>query len=162
MRRLVERLRKHPTSGETLRYLVAGTAITLATHLIYLGGLQLDLHPQLSWALSFLCGIVMGYLIHGRYVFRAAMRRHHWFTFPTSYLLRFAIGEVLLWACVRQGLSEGWAGFVTNVAMAPLGFMLLRLVLKGEVLAKRSPVAADVPTLIITAARDDGRSTRSS
>jgi hypothetical protein len=30
------------------------------------------------------------------------------------------------------GLSEAWAGFVTNVAMAPIGYVLLRLTLRGK------------------------------
>ena len=132
MRIAIFRLSKHPALREVLRYLVGGSGITLATHLLYLGGLQLALQPQLSWGLSFACGIIMGYVVHGRYVFRAQVRRHHWLTFPASYLLRFAIGELLLWAGLAIGLTAGWAGFITNIIMAPLGFLLLRLVLKGE------------------------------
>lgn len=150
MRRAVARVRAHPSFGELVRYLVAGTAITLAAHLIYLGGLELALHPQASWAVSYVCGIAMGYVVHGRYVFRAEMRRHHWFTFPASYLLRFVIGEGMLWAAVALGLSAGWAGFVTNIAMAPLGFVLLRVVLLGEALARRAPPGAPA------AQEDDG------
>jgi putative flippase GtrA len=132
VRNAISRLRKSPAVREVTRYLVGGTAITLATHLLYLGGLQLALRPQLSWALAFACGIMMGYVVHRRYVFRAQVRRHHWLTFPASYLLRFALGELLLWAGLAMGITAGWAGFITNVVMAPLGFLLLRLVLKGE------------------------------
>jgi putative flippase GtrA len=135
MRALVARLRMYPNASEVLRYLVAGTAITLTAHLIYLGGLGFDLTPSLSWFLSFLCGIALGYVVHHRYVFRTERQRHHWITFPAAYLLRFAIGEIELWFCLALGLSPGWAGFVTNVSMAPLGFVLLRLVLKGEAFA---------------------------
>ena len=139
MRTAISRLGKHPAFREVLRYLVGGTFITLVAQLLYLGGLQLALQPQLSWALSFVCGIIMGYVVHGRYVFRAEVRRHHWLTFPAGYLLRFAIGELLLWAGLAIGLTAGWAGFITNIIMAPLGFLLLRLVLKGEARSRGRP-----------------------
>jgi len=145
VRAAVARLRGHPALGEVLRYLVAGTAITLGAHAIYLAGFALAMHPQLSWAVSYVCGIAVGYVVHGRYVFQAEARRHHWFTFPASYLFRFLIGEGLLWAAVAIGLSAGWAGFVTNLLLAPLGFVLLRLVLVGEALAWHSPVADGPP-----------------
>jgi putative flippase GtrA len=132
LRTALSRLHKSPAVREILRYLLGGTVITLATHLLYLVGLWLALRPQLSWALAFACGIIMGYTVHRRYVFRAQVRRHHWLTFPASYLLRFAIGELLLWAGLAIGLTAGWAGFITNIVMAPLGFLLLRLVLKEE------------------------------
>jgi putative flippase GtrA len=136
MRVLVARLRTDPNASEVLRYLVAGAGITLMAHLIYLGGLRFDLKPGLSWFVSFVFGIAMGYAIHHRYVFRTKRQRHHWITFPAAYLLRFVIGEVELWLFLGLELSPGWAGFITNISMAPLGFVLLRLVLKGEAFAQ--------------------------
>lgn len=138
-----QRLRIHAAravtgrAGELLRYLVVGGFITAAAHLVYLLLLQLGLGPHLAWALSFVVGTVLGYVLHRRFVFRARARRHHWFSFPAAYLLRFWIGQGLLAAALWSGLSQGWAGFVVNVLMAPLGFVMLRLVLRGrEVVAE--------------------------
>lgn len=120
------------TAAEVLRYLVAGTAITLASQAIYEFGLATGLEPRVAFALSFLCGTGAGYLIHSRFVFRTPARRHHWFSFPLSYLLRFLAGEGLLMSLLRGGMGASAAGLVTNLFMAPIGFLMLRLVLRAE------------------------------
>ena len=117
---------------EFVRYLVAGGAITLATHGLFLLGLACGFTPTTSWAAAFVSGTIGGYFIHGRFVFRAPAQRHHWLSFPASYLLRFLLGEALLAGLIRIGVSDGWAGFITSLSMAPLGFILLRLVLRGR------------------------------
>lgn len=118
---------------EITRYLIAGVGITLLSQLIYIAFLKLNLTPSTSWGLSFIFGIAAGYIIHGRYVFRSERRTHHWISFPTSYLLRFMIGQGVLSACLKTGLSEGWAGLVANILLAPLGYLLLRLTLRGSI-----------------------------
>lgn len=136
------------TAAEVIRYLIAGGSITLAAHGLYLLGLALGLSPSIAWAVSFACGTLAGYFIHGRYVFRASARRHHWFSFPATYLLRFLIGEAMLLGLLRVGMGAGWAGFVTNLAMAPLGFVLLRFVLRaeGQWFASRTQRTSSPPT----------------
>lgn len=119
-------------AGELIRYIVVGGTITLAGHLVYLLLLARDMGPHLAWALAFVLGTAAGYVLHKRYVFRAETRTHHWFSFPAAYFLRFWAGQGLLVAALWLGLSEGWAGFVVNLAMAPLGFVMLRLVLRGS------------------------------
>ncbi|MCB1954235.1 MAG: GtrA family protein [Rhodocyclaceae bacterium] len=127
--------------SEIFRYLMAGGVITIAAHLIFLLGLRLGMQPQIAWAVSFACGVVAGYVIHGRYVFRATPRKHHWISFPLTYLLRFAIGELILTFCMSLGLSAGWAGLWTNLALAPIGFLLLRFVLHLNFDRKADPDA---------------------
>lgn len=118
--------------GELIRYIVVGGVITLAAHLVYLALLAWDVGPHLAWTCSFVFGTVIGYILHRRFVFKAQVKTHHWFSFPAAYFLRFWAGQGLLVAALWLGLSEGWAGFVVNLAMAPLGFVLLRLVLRGS------------------------------
>ncbi len=115
--------------AELLRYVFAGVGITLAAHGIYLLLLFAGQGPHVAWALSFVCGTVLGYIVHRRFVFRVRARRHHWVSFPLAYVLRFGIGQALLTLALWGGMSEGWAGFVVNVAMAPIGYLMLRLVL---------------------------------
>lgn len=135
---LGRRLRMHAArarsgrTGELLRYILVGGLITLVAHLIYLLLLYVGLGPHLAWALSFVAGTVLGYVLHRRFVFRARARKHHWISFPAAYLLRFWIGQGLLATALWLGFSDGWAGFVVNLLMAPLGFILLRLVLRGR------------------------------
>ena len=129
MRDLMTWLRS-PRCPEILRYLLAGTAITLAAHGVYLLALYMGLAPHPAWAVSFAFGTAIGYVIHRRFVFRAQARRRHWISFPAAYLLRFAIGEGLLTVLLVVETTPGWAGFIANLAMAPIGFVLLRTVLR--------------------------------
>lgn len=82
--------------------------------------------------MSYLCGTGAGYLVHSRFVFRTPARRHHWFSFPLCYLLRFLAGEGLLMVLLRGGMGASVAGLLTNLCMAPIGFLMLRLVLRAE------------------------------
>jgi putative flippase GtrA len=117
--------------AEPLRFLVGGGFVTLAAHGVYLFAL-LYTGPYLAWTLSFAFGTVLGYYVHRRYVFRVEALRHHLVTFPAVYLLRFAISQGILALMLWLGLSEGWAGFVTNVAMTPIGYVLLRTILRSN------------------------------
>jgi putative flippase GtrA len=117
--------------AEPLRFLVAGCFVTLAAHGVYLSALLLT-GAHLAWTLSFVFGTVLGYCVHRRYVFRVEALRRHLLTFPAIYLLRFAISQGVLTSMLWFGLSDGWAGFVTNVAMAPVGYVLLRATLRGK------------------------------
>lgn len=116
--------------AEIVRYLLAGGFITALAHLAYLFFLWLGMGPHLAWALSFVFGTVLGYLIHRSFVFQVPARRHHWWSFPAVYLGRFLLGQLLLTAFLWAGLSAGWAGFWVNALMAPLGYVLLRAVLR--------------------------------
>jgi putative flippase GtrA len=109
------------------RYVVAGTINTALSQLVYLGGLALGLSPGVAYAIAFAAGIAIGYLLHGRVVFRAAPQRVHLVTFPAACLARLALSEVLLHAFIDAGMTAGWAGLVVSVAMVPVGYVLTRL-----------------------------------
>lgn len=134
---------RRETVVEIGRYLVGGGSLTLLTHGLYLVGLALGLAPSVAWAVAYGFGVMLGYVVHRRFVFRAPAQRHHWFSFPASYGLRFVIGEGLLAGFLRLGLAPGWAGFATNLVMAPIGFLLLRFVLRGRRLSPTATVSAD-------------------
>ncbi|MDR0717249.1 MAG: GtrA family protein [Azoarcus sp.] len=117
--------------AEPLRFLAGGGLVTLAAHGVYLLAL-LFAGPNLAWTISFVFGTAFGYCVHRRYVFRVEALRRHLVTFPAIYLLRFAISLGMLTSLRWLGLSDGWAGFVTAVAMAPVGYVLLRATLRGK------------------------------
>ena len=120
---------QHPRTQEVIRYLITGSAISLSAHLIYLIGLEFSQTPQISLVISFVFGTILGYFLHSGYVFKAEHASIHWITFPAAYLLRLLIGQAFLTFLIRQGVSAGWAGFSSTLLMAPLGYILLRLVL---------------------------------
>lgn len=123
---------QHLLKNQLLRYILVGGGITVAAHLVYLLLLALGLGPHTAWLLSFVFGTSVGYVLHRRLVFRAQARRHHWLTFPATYVLRFWIGQGLLGIALWLGFSPGWAGLIVNLLMAPIGFVMLRLVLRDR------------------------------
>jgi putative flippase GtrA len=85
--------------------------------------------PGTAFAGAFAAGIAIGYLLHGRIVFRARPRHAHWITFPAACIARLVLSEWLLHALIDLGMTPGWAGLAVNVAMVPLGYALTRLAL---------------------------------
>jgi putative flippase GtrA len=124
--------------AEPLRYLLGGGIVTLVSHGVYLLALRFTA-PYLAWTLSFIFGTAFGYHVHRRYVFRVDALRQHLVTFPTIYLLRFAISQGVLALMLWLGLTAGWAGFITNLTMAPVGYILLRVTLRGSESQMRLP-----------------------
>jgi putative flippase GtrA len=108
------------------RYVIAGTINTALSQLVYLAGLVAGMQPGIAYAVAFGAGIAIGYLLHGRVVFRAAPRRVHMVTFTVACLVRLLMSEVMLYALIDWGMSAGWAGLVVNVAMVPVGYVLTR------------------------------------
>lgn len=141
------------------RYVVAGTLNTGFSQLLYLAGLGLGLKPGIAYALAFAAGIAVGYVLHGRIVFRASPRRVHLVTFPAACLARLALSEWLLYALIDAGMSAGWSGLVVNVVMVPVGYLLTRLAFTapwGEVGPAR-PSASELDAVRTSLDRgDDG------
>jgi putative flippase GtrA len=130
-------------AGSTwVRYLIAGSINTAAAQIIYLALLALGLRPMSAYALSFVFGTGLGYVLHGRYVFRVRLARPHMLRYPLANITRLGIGEGLLWTLIEVGVRPGWAGLAVNVVMVPVGYLLTRMAFQWRV----NPAAgADVP-----------------
>lgn len=118
-----------------LRYVIAGGINTGISQLFYLAGLRSGLTPGIAFACAFAVGIGIGYVLHGRVVFRAEPRRLHWVSFPAACLARFALSEALLHELLTV-VTPGWAGLIVNITMVPVGYLLTRMALT---VAWRSP-----------------------
>jgi putative flippase GtrA len=113
--------------GEVLRFLLGGGLNTLVTLLVY-WGLLVIARPQVAYAISYVIGIGLSYLIATRFVFRV---RHAWVravAFPAVYLASYGVGAVVL-ALSTPPLGAQLAVFPAIAASIPVSFALSRLLL---------------------------------
>lgn len=123
---------------EIFRFLVAGGINTGLTWLLYLL-LLIWLRYEAAYALSYVAGIVVSYLISARFVFRQRMRWRAALLFPLVYAVQLALGFVLLKLLVeRAGVPQAVAPLLVIALTLPITFLLSRRI----VVARRAPAAS--------------------
>jgi putative flippase GtrA len=99
--------------------------------LVFIFALQLFLHYQVAYALTFLFGIVLSYAINVRFVFKAQHTPSKALAFPMVYLAQYVAGALLLGALVEwMGVPKEMAPIAVVVLTIPLTFALIRFVLR--------------------------------
>jgi len=112
------------------RFLIGGALNTGSTFVLY-WLLLLVVEYRLAYAISFLAGILLSYLINTRFVFRTQHTLRKIVLFPIVYLITYAIGAWLLeLAITRYGIDSRLAPFISICATLPLTYLLTKLVLK--------------------------------
>lgn len=129
MSRLAAALRRAGGAATFARFILAGGANTLATLVAY--WLLLPwLAPQGAYALSFAFGVVLGYLLHTRYAFRARRGWRSFAAWPLVCLAGWAAGAgALALAIGPLGLDPRLAPLLSVAASVPVTFVLARRLL---------------------------------
>lgn len=113
-----------------LRYLIGGCANTALSYAAYRLLLSV-LDYQYAYAISYVFGILTGYLINLKLVFSA---RHTWkklLLFPLIYVAVYLVGALVLHVAVELlGVHEGLAPLLSIIATLPLSFLLTRWLLR--------------------------------
>lgn len=117
---------------EAIRFLLAGGANTVVTYLIYL--LLLHVLPyRVAYSATFVLGIVLGYTLNTRYVFRATWQWKRLAAYPLVYVVQYLLGVLLLTMLVERGLAnEQVAPLVVVVLSLPIVFITSRLIIKAR------------------------------
>ncbi len=130
MNRLLAALRHDGTAATFVRFLVAGgtnTVICLVVYWLLLPWLP----PQAAYAVCFVVGMGLGYLLHTRYAFRARRGWRSFAAWPLVCLAGWAVGAgVLELAIGTLGLDPRLAPFLSVAASMPVTFLLGRRVLR--------------------------------
>jgi putative flippase GtrA len=123
-------MRLNLLAHEPFRFLLAGTANTIVAYGLYL--LLLQAFPyRVAYSMSFVVGVVLGYTLNARYVFRAAWSWRRLAAYPLVYVVQYALGLVLLTLLVERGwASEQLAPLVVVVISLPVVFVTSRFVIK--------------------------------
>ena len=116
-------------SPEFRRFLVAGTANTIASYFVYLA-LLLVVSYEISYTLSTVIAILTAYALNTYYVFRTTWSWKKLFRFPGVYAVQYVTGMALMWLFVeRMGIDERLAPWLVVALQVPFTFYMSKMVL---------------------------------
>ncbi len=116
--------------SEFVRFLIGGISNTVFTYAIYL--LLLMFFPAMhSYIVSFIIGIVSGYVINTLFVFCSKLNLKRFAVFPLVQLVNLLAGSAILWVGIHTiGLDARVAPLLSIAATIPINFVLSRVVVK--------------------------------
>ena len=114
------------------RFLIAGALNTGLTYILYLG--LLFLMPYVwAYSLTYVAGIVLGYALNTRWVFRKAPNLHTATVYPLSYGLNYILGVVMLWFLVEIiKLPKEIAPLVVVAISVPVMYAITKAIFQGK------------------------------
>jgi len=114
------------------RFLAGGALNTGSTFVLY-WLLLLVVEYRVAYAISFVAGILLSYVINTRFVFRARHSMRKVVLFPLVYLAGYLAGALVLQLSVAHfGVDARVAPLISVCATLPLTYILSKLVLTGE------------------------------
>ncbi|OPY86318.1 MAG: GtrA-like protein [Syntrophaceae bacterium PtaU1.Bin231] len=122
---------------EIRRFVLAGTANTAASYLLYL--LLLPVVPcAVSYTLAFAGGVVLSYVLNARWVFRVSAGPGAALRWPVVCLVQYLLGAGLLCLAVDiLGIDPRVAPLPAVALTVPVTFLLSRRILQGR--QRRTP-----------------------
>jgi putative flippase GtrA len=87
------------SKGGGLRFLFAGGLNTAVTYLMYLGLLQVTSY-QISYAIAFVSGIAISYVLNRVFVFKVHQGYRSVLMLPLVYLIQYLTGSAAMWMWV--------------------------------------------------------------
>lgn len=125
-------LNKRPRTSEILRFLSAGAINTALTYGIYLA-LLTSIRYEAAYAVAFVIGVAMNYLISSLFVFKRAINWRAAFAFPLVYVVQLALGSVLLILLVEYlSIAESLAPLLVIILTLPITYLLARIIIVGK------------------------------
>ena len=112
-----------------LRFLIAGGSTTALSYAIYLLLLQV-LPYLLSYAISFVAGVVWSYFISTLFVFRRKPSVKRALAFPAVYLAQYLAGTLLLFVFVNHfNISKEFAPLIVIALSIPITYAMSRWII---------------------------------
>ena len=131
-----------PTSGDDrrrrgdlrsfARFVLVGLINTAASYALFVA-LELVLPYVAAYAIAYVAGIVLSYLLNTGLVFRVPRRWSTFLRFPLVYVVQFALGSGIIVALVEGlAMSPRVAALLAIVATVPVTFLAARFVLRSS------------------------------
>ena len=115
----------------SFRFLAGGAANTLITYIIYLILLQF-ISYKLSYTVTYIAGIVIGYLINAIWVFQSRPSKKTAIIYPFVYLTQYLLGIGLLIVLVDYlSMDERFAPILVILVTLPLMYLMTRLLFQN-------------------------------
>lgn len=118
------------------RFVVAGAANTGITYVLYLALLQI-MPYEAAYSVTYLAGIVLGYLLNAHFVFKERPTSKSATMYPLAYVLNYMLGLSLLYTLVELvGAPREMAPLLVLLVSVPIMYLATKFVFKGVVCEK--------------------------
>ncbi|WP_413788915.1 GtrA family protein [Psychrobacillus mangrovi] len=115
---------------EFIRFLIVGIINTATTYVIYLI-LLFYFHYNFSYIVSYLCGIIIAFLLNTKYVFNTTLTFKKAIKYPIVYLLQYILNVIVLNVLVENKiLNEVLAPVLVIIISLPVTFFMSKYILK--------------------------------
>ena len=114
--------------GQALRFIAFGGLNTLVTYALYCA-IVTFISPQIAYAIVFLLGIGLAFVLNSKYVFGARLRVGSAAIYPLVYVVQYGATALLIHVLGAMGPGPRTSLAVALVIVTPLSFALNRAVL---------------------------------
>jgi putative flippase GtrA len=112
-----------------IKFIGAGLINTLLSYLLY-AFLVLFLNYQISYAVAFVFGIGLSYILNTKYVFEVEQTFKKFILFPLVYLLQYLLGAFMMNFVIELvGINKFIAPLVVTVCLLPVSYLLSKKIL---------------------------------
>lgn len=113
------------------KFIVAGAFNTGLTYLMYLG--LLYFLPYIwAYSLTYVCGIILGYVLNAFWVFRKKPELKTMLAYPLTYAINYVLGVALLWLLVaRVGVPKEIGPLIVVLISVPVMYLFTRAIFRG-------------------------------
>jgi putative flippase GtrA len=119
--------------GAKVRFLLAGGLNTALTYLLYLALLYATTH-QVSYAISFACGIAISYVLNRLFVFKVHQGYRSALMLPLVYLVQYLLGAAVVWLWVDYLHQHAMlAPAIAILLTLPLTYFLSKFAFVGKI-----------------------------
>ncbi len=115
-----------------IKFVGAGAINTVATYILYII-LVLFLNYQISYAIAFVFGIILSFVLNTKYVFEVEQTFKKFLLFPLVYLVQYLLGAIMMNIIVEMiGISKFFAPLFVTICLLPVSYLLSRKILQNK------------------------------
>lgn len=112
-----------------LKFIGAGVVNTIASYLVYLL-LVLFLNYQISYAIAFVFGIILSFILNTKYVFEVEQTVKKFVLFPFVYLIQYLLGAFMMNFIIEiLEINKFFAPLIVTVCLLPVSYLLSKKIL---------------------------------
>lgn len=115
---------------EFSNFVVVGITNTAVTYIIYLVFLSF-FEYNIAYGISYLSGIVISFILNGKYVFKTQLTIIKALKYPVVYIVQYLINLVVLNLLIKYiYINEVIAPLIVIIISIPITFTLSKIILK--------------------------------
>lgn len=110
------------------RFVVIGILNSALSYALYLSLLAI-LSYRLAYSITYLMGILLGYVLNAKWVFITRVSVRSALLYPAAYIVNYLLGVACLWLLVESfGVAQNFAPLLILVVTVPSAYMMNKAV----------------------------------